>query len=108
MKKTLQFEKYKTFLRAEMEKPHIVDLKLKEFIEEIYRPNAQIGSGSTAAAIRYELETGGKVVGKFHSKKGKQTITALERWLKNNPDATHGDRAAAENIIKDIRNAFGE
>lgn len=35
-------------------------------------------------------------------------ITALEKWLKNNPNASHGDRAAAENIIKDLQNALTE
>ena len=35
-------------------------------------------------------------------------INALEKWLRNNPNARPGDRAAAENIIKDLRNALGE
>lgn len=35
-------------------------------------------------------------------------ITALEKWLKNNPAARLGDRAAAENIVKDLRNALEE
>jgi hypothetical protein len=35
-------------------------------------------------------------------------IITLEKWLKHNPNARHGDRAAAENIIKDLRNALGE
>ncbi|MDJ0652188.1 MAG: hypothetical protein QNJ27_04215 [Simkaniaceae bacterium] len=35
-------------------------------------------------------------------------INALEKWLRNNPTAGPGDRAAAENIIKDLRNALGE
>ena len=53
-----------------MEKPYVKDLDLKEKIDMIYRPNAKIGNGSTAAAIRYELETLEKVGDKFHYKKG--------------------------------------
>ncbi|WP_316355615.1 hypothetical protein [Candidatus Neptunichlamydia sp. REUL1] len=48
------------------------------------------------------------VIGKFHSQKGRERITQIEKWLRNNPSASHGDRAAAENIIKDILNALGE
>jgi hypothetical protein len=33
-------------------------------------------------------------------------IRALEKWLRTHPDATPGDRAAAENVIKDLRDAL--
>jgi hypothetical protein len=33
-------------------------------------------------------------------------IRALERWLRNHPDAAPGDRAAAENVIKDLQDAL--
>lgn len=52
-----QFENYKSILRAEMGKPHVVDFKLKMIIDQVYKPHAEIGSGSTAAAIRHELAT---------------------------------------------------
>lgn len=102
------FEKYKTLLRAQMEKPYVVNPRLQEYVDLVYKPHASIGSGSTAAAIRHELATGGKVFGRLHSKKGGDMINALEKWLRNNPTARPGDRAAAENIIKDLRNALGE
>jgi len=35
-------------------------------------------------------------------------IKSLEKWLKKNPTAKPRDRAATENIIKDLRNALGE
>lgn len=35
-------------------------------------------------------------------------INMFEKWLRNNPTARPGDRAAAENIIKDLRNALEE
>jgi hypothetical protein len=91
-----------------MEKPHVVDPLLKDYVDLNYKPHASIGSGSTAAAIRHELATGERVFEKLHSKKGRDMITTLGRWLKNNPTARSGDKAAAENIIKDLRNALGE
>jgi hypothetical protein len=45
---------------------------------------------------------------KFHTQKGRDSIISLERWLTNNPTARQGDRATAENIIKDLYNALGE
>jgi hypothetical protein len=102
------FEEYKVVLRSQMEKPYVVDPQLKDHIEVIYRPNAKVGSGSTAAAIRQELETGKQVCNKFHSQKGKEMVKVLEKWLKNNPTAGAGDRAAAENIVRDLKNALGE
>ena len=100
------FEKYKTVLRATMEKPHVTDLQLKKYVDLNYRSTGKIGNGSTAAAIRYELKTGNRVSGRLHSQKGQNMILRLERWLQNNPTASSGDRAAAENIIKDLRNAL--
>jgi hypothetical protein len=100
------FEEYKVILRMQMEKPHVVNPRLREHLEDYYRPNACVGSGSTAAAIRMELASGEMVRGKFHSKKGRDTVRFLEKWLKSNPDAGFGDRAAAENIIKDIKDAL--
>jgi RHS repeat-associated protein len=102
------FERYRVTLRANMEKPYVQNLGLQKKINEIYRPNARIGSGSTAAAIRHELATGEKVGSKYHSQKGRDLITSFEGWLKNNLTARQGDRAAVENIIKDTRNALGE
>lgn len=91
-----------------MEKPHVVDSGLKKYVNRNYRPNASIGSGSTAAAIRHELSTGEKVFNRLHSQKGREMVNVLEKWLRSNSTARPGDRAAAENIIKDLRNALGE
>jgi hypothetical protein len=100
------FEKYKILLRNQMDKPHAVNHELKRLLDLNYRPNAKIGNGSTAAAIRYERRTGNKVSGKLHSQKGENHIKAFENWLNKNPNATPGDRAAAENVIKDLMNAL--
>lgn len=101
------FEAYKDSLRAGMEKPLTSDPRLSSILDDLYRPNATVGSGSTAAAVRQELATGTSVGGKMHSQKAADSIRALEKWLERNPTARPGDRAAAENVIKDTRNALG-
>ena len=78
--------------------------KLK-FIHDVEEDN-KIGSGSTAAAIRLEKMTGNPLYGKMHFKKGNESIIRLEKWLKQNPAASVGDRAAADNIIKDLQNSL--
>lgn len=100
------FARYKDELRAAMSKPYVSDVELARYMDQLYREGAQIGSGSTAAAVRHELATGGTVGGVTHSQKARDMITALQRWLKNNPTAPSGDRAAAENVIRDMLNAL--
>ncbi|MDN4173313.1 hypothetical protein QWY28_10195 [Nocardioides sp. SOB77] len=99
-------ERFVSELRAAMEKPSVRDPRLSGLMDELYRDGASVGSGSTAAAVRHELATGLPVGGKFHTEKAENMITALERWLRNNPEATPGDRAAAENVIRDMRDAL--
>ncbi len=100
-------ETYKDELRAAMSKPAVSDPTLAKLIDPLYRPNATAGSGSTAAAIRQELGTGQPVGGAFHSQKAAEGTRSLGRWLSNNPAARQGDRAAAENVIRDMGNALG-
>ena len=69
--------------------------------------NAKIGSGSTAAAVRQELASGQPVGSVYHSQKAQDNIVALQKSLDKNPTASPGDRAAAENIIRDMTNALG-
>ncbi|WP_428377503.1 hypothetical protein [Lichenicoccus sp.] len=92
-------EAHKDGLRAAMTKPATSDPDLKAIMDDLYRDRATIGSGSTAAAVRHELATGERVKGAFHSVKAVNTIRTLNRWLRNNPTASPGDRAAAENVI---------
>ncbi|DAB32519.1 MAG TPA: hypothetical protein CFH79_03440, partial [Sulfurospirillum sp. UBA11407] len=100
------YEKYKDDLAQIMGKPEVSDTKLQEYINKLYRENATIGSGSTADAVRYELTTGNSVGGKFHTQKAQESVTYLERWLNNNPNANFSDRQAVEHIIRDTKNAL--
>ena len=99
-------ERFLTELRAAMGKPHTSDPRLGTIMDDLYRETAQVGSGSTAAAVRYELATGQQVGGVWHSQKAADRIRELERWLRNNPTASGGDRAAAENVIRDMTDAL--
>jgi hypothetical protein len=101
------FENYVDDLMAQMERPHATDPALNNLLNRLYRPNATVGSGSTASAVRQEAITGQPVGGKFHTQKAEESIRALQRWLNNNPNAPTVDRAAAENVIKDLSNALG-
>ncbi len=100
------FARYRHGLRADMEKPATTDPALSSAMGELYRPGAKIGSGSTAAAVRHERATGGLVGGRTHTAKAQGYVLYLERWLLNNPDATPGDRAAAENVLLDLCDAL--
>ncbi|EHJ4958985.1 type IV secretion protein Rhs [Escherichia coli] len=90
-----------------MGKPDVTDSNLKNIIDDLYRPNAKVGSGSTADAVRYELATGEKVGGRGHVLKAQDYTRALQDWLDKNPTASPGDRAAAENVLQDLQNALG-
>jgi RHS repeat-associated protein len=101
-------ELYKDELRAAMERPAVSDPKLSSLIDQHYREGASVGSGSTAAAVRQELATGVPVGGRLHSQKAADGIRSLEKWLERNPTARASDRAAAENVKRDMENALRE
>ena len=88
-------------------KPKVSDPKLKNIADSLYRKDAKIGSGSTADAIRHENITGEPVGGAFHSTKGTEAIRSLENWGKKSTNASSADRAAAENMAADLRDALG-
>jgi hypothetical protein len=98
-------ELYKQELRIKMERPYAEDPKLIKMLEKFHRPGGKVGSGSTAASLRHELNTGELVGGVSHIQKTEDSITALNSWLKNNPMAKQGDRAAAENMLRDLLEA---
>ncbi len=94
-------------LRSSMERPFVDDPTLDGWFREMWRPNAQIGNGSTAAAVRYELANpGASVGGRTHIQKAEGYVIALKRWLRTNPTASIRDRAAAENVLADLVSAL--
>ncbi|MEM9538601.1 MAG: hypothetical protein AAGA60_03715 [Cyanobacteria bacterium P01_E01_bin.42] len=101
-----KFAEYTKDLRQNMEAPAAQDPKLASLVRKLYRLGAKVGSGSTAAAIRKERETGKPVGGRLHEQKGKEFIKALQKWLDKNPDASPQDRRTAENLILDLQDAL--
>jgi lipopolysaccharide export LptBFGC system permease protein LptF len=100
------YEKYKSELFRAEGKPNVSDPKLQGFIDKLYKDNAKIGNGSTADAVRYELQTGESVRGRYHSQKAQNSIRYLEKWLKNNPNAKPSDKLKVEHLIKDMKDAL--
>jgi RHS repeat-associated protein len=89
--------------------PKVTNPKLKNLVNDLYKgakSKAPIGTGSTADAIRSELATGLPTGGTFHSQKGEEYITALTRWLNNNPNASSYDRITAQSLINDLQSAL--
>lgn len=79
--------------------------ELRNLIEQMYRRNAQVGSGSTADAIRYELRTGELLSPKGHTLKGMEMRTALTRLLKSG-SLSKGDAQIARGILDDLQKAL--
>lgn len=84
-KNRAQHGEYVDPLRASMEKPNVRDVNLKNIIDDLYRPNTKVGSGSTADAAHYELSTGEKVGGRGYIEKAQTYSIALQDWLNKNP-----------------------
>ena len=80
--------------------------KLKNAINEMYRPNAKTGDGGLGDAIRYELKTKKLVGGKSHIKKGIERIKNLENILKKQT-LNSTDKTIIKELIKDLKNALG-
>ncbi|WP_433858677.1 hypothetical protein [Streptomyces kronopolitis] len=99
-------EAYKDILRAEMQKPQVGNEKLQEFMDVLWRKNAVIGNGSTAAAVRFTKLTGKLVGGSDHIQKAEEAIVFLSKWIRNNPEAATSDRLAAENVMRDLQNSL--
>ena len=91
-------------------RPAVNDPKLKNIVDDLYKgdktPNP-IGTGSTADAIRHEMRTGQQVGGRWHTQKGQDYSRALQKWLKNNPNAPAAERTAAQQVLDDLSAALG-
>lgn len=79
--------------------------KVKEAVNQIYRPNAQIGDGGLGDAIRHELATGDLVGGKSHIKKGQERLKNLENILKSENLSPDEERMVRD-LIDDLQKAL--
>ncbi|MBR5271035.1 MAG: hypothetical protein IKV64_02500 [Clostridia bacterium] len=80
--------------------------KLKNTINEMYRPNAKKGDGGLADAIRYETKTKELVGGKSHIQKGKERLKNLENILKKQ-QLNSSDKNIIKDLIDDLKDALG-
>jgi hypothetical protein len=87
-------------------KPSVSNERLRKAVDELYRPGAKIGSGSTADAIRYELKSGRKIGGRSHIIKGRERLRQLERIL-TQENLSADDSATARTLAEDLRRALG-
>jgi RHS repeat-associated protein len=79
--------------------------KLSNILNDLFRAKGTIGSGSTADAIRYELQTGLKVGGKTHFTKGVGYRDALIKLL-HDPSMSPSQLATIKAILTDLQNAL--
>ncbi len=84
----------------------IKNQKLKNVVNEIYRPNAKVGDGGLAAAIREELSTGELVGGKSHIQKGIERLKNLENII-NKQGLDSSDLKIAQELYDDLKSALG-
>jgi RHS repeat-associated protein len=99
------FEQYKRDLAMDMGKPIVKDPELAGIMEDLYRSDATLWSGSTADAVRYERLNGKPVGGRWHSQKASEEMTRLSSWMRKNPEIS-SDRAAAELVYRDLQRSL--
>ena len=105
------YERYLTVLRASMAKPHVANSELAGIMDQLWRANARVGNGSTAAAVRFEKITGKPVGGVWHSQKAQDKINELTKWIRRQRElsadlrASPSDYRAAEDVLRDLLDA---
>jgi hypothetical protein len=82
----------------------------ENYVSDLYKgttnPN-RVGTGTTADAIRAELETGQATAGKFHIQKEQDTARDLGNWHRRNPGAEPHDRLVAQSLGNELLDALG-
>lgn len=92
-------------------KPSVTDPKLNNIVNALYKGidhPERTGDGTTADAVRHERASNEDVQGKNHSTKARESIRALNNWLRKNPNAPEGDRQAAQTEVDNLRDALGQ
>lgn len=78
----------------------------KNIVKELYRPNAAVGDGGTADAIRKQIITGELVGKRDHIRKGRERVRQIERILSKNP--SHPDKDLLKRLRNDLIDALGD
>jgi RHS repeat-associated protein len=83
----------------------VTDPKLRNRVDAMYRPNARVGNGSTADAIRQELRTNELLSPSGHFQKGIEMRNGLMNDLSSGRlNAT--DAQVARQLLRDLQNAL--
>jgi RHS repeat-associated protein len=81
------------------------DSRLRDAIENLYKPNAKVGSGSSMDALRYEEETGELLSKSGHKQKLIERRTQLTDVL-HDENVSQSDKNIAKDLLIDIQNAL--
>ncbi len=81
--------------------------KLKNAINQLYRPGSFIGDGGTASALEFEYSTGiGLNNGKTHEQKARDYCKHISRLLNDN-NLCASDKKLANNLRKKLLKSLG-
>ena len=86
------------------------DNRLKNAIDQMFRPGSFIGDGGTASVIKFEKRTGlnlGKN-GNTHMQKGREMVSYLKKKILTQPSLSKSDRKIATKLVKSLLKAIGE
>ena len=90
-------------------KPDVGDAKLQNYVNDLFKGvthPSRTGDGTTMHAIRHELATGETVHNRRHIIKGQEILRGLEKWLLRSQEASPSDRAIAQRLAQEIREAL--
>ena len=79
----------------------VTNPKLRNTVNDLYRPGAVIGDGGTADSIRHYLKTGELVGGSTHIHKGEERVRNLKNILETQ-DLNTTDRKIAYELLQDL------
>jgi RHS repeat-associated protein len=96
--------------QAVLPKPKVSDPKLQNYVDALYKGSTnpkRVGNGTTMDAIRHELANPGqKVHGRTHVQKGTDIAKGLSNWLQKNPNASYGDKLAAQSLLNELKSVL--
>jgi RHS repeat-associated protein len=84
--------------------PRATNARLQRTIDDLFQPTDRI-PGGTAGAVRYELRTGERVGGTFHSGKAQNSINRIRNILREEK-LSPADRGTAQRLMHDLQNAL--
>jgi hypothetical protein len=82
--------------------------RLKNAINQLYRPGSFIGDGGTASVIKFEKATGLGLgsKGNTHTQKGREMLKYLESKVLTQPNLSASDRKLAQQLASALKRAL--